>query len=207
MALIGSSKGPLFALKGTHRVEEIALGWGARFTNEIKKTLTMGSPGIPFYMDDDNDSLTAFLGAIKNVPPQIMGAINQLLRVAQGGARVSVDIALKYKWWLVAAGSLFVAGALIYRDGHLLWTRYANGNSAGAPSNDLPQMSTNETLSQMNVAVADQGDTACVVCECAVRSHLFIPCGHLALCGDCIQKLDRCPICRETGQKLKVHIP
>jgi hypothetical protein len=39
-------------------------------------------------------------------------------------------------------------------------------------------------------------DSACVVCMCAARSVVLIPCGHLAVCQSCYVRLQQCPICR-----------
>ena len=39
-------------------------------------------------------------------------------------------------------------------------------------------------------------DSACVVCMCAARSVVLIPCGHLAVCQSCYERLQQCPMCR-----------
>ena len=39
-------------------------------------------------------------------------------------------------------------------------------------------------------------DSACVVCMCAARSVVLIPCGHIAVCKSCYERLQQCPICR-----------
>ncbi|KAL6044701.1 Mitochondrial ubiquitin ligase activator of NFKB 1 [Balamuthia mandrillaris] len=36
----------------------------------------------------------------------------------------------------------------------------------------------------------------CVVCMDQSRSHLFLPCGHLATCHQCSLRLSLCPVCR-----------
>lgn len=41
----------------------------------------------------------------------------------------------------------------------------------------------------------------CVVCLCNARSHVLIPCGHMAVCGGCAGEVRRgrmgtCPVCR-----------
>lgn len=39
----------------------------------------------------------------------------------------------------------------------------------------------------------------CVVCKDLERTHALIPCGHKALCGNCVELLHpkRCPLCNE----------
>lgn len=36
----------------------------------------------------------------------------------------------------------------------------------------------------------------CVVCLCEPRAVVLLPCRHLAVCGDCLPHLDKCPCCR-----------
>jgi len=38
----------------------------------------------------------------------------------------------------------------------------------------------------------------CVVCLEVDKSHLFLPCKHLACCGNCAPLQKKCPLCRET---------
>jgi hypothetical protein len=38
--------------------------------------------------------------------------------------------------------------------------------------------------------------SSCVVCMCATRTVVFIPCGHYAVCQSCYLRLQQCPICR-----------
>lgn len=33
-------------------------------------------------------------------------------------------------------------------------------------------------------------DRMCVVCAVSEKTHAFIPCGHIAVCGDCLILLD-----------------
>ncbi|CAI6367829.1 unnamed protein product [Macrosiphum euphorbiae] len=42
-------------------------------------------------------------------------------------------------------------------------------------------------------------DRMCVVCSISEKTHAFIPCGHIAVCGDCLILLDpqRCPLCNQ----------
>ncbi|KAF0726459.1 RING-type domain-containing protein [Aphis craccivora] len=42
-------------------------------------------------------------------------------------------------------------------------------------------------------------DRMCVVCSISEKTRAFIPCGHIAVCGDCLILLDpqRCPLCNQ----------
>ncbi len=42
----------------------------------------------------------------------------------------------------------------------------------------------------------------CVVCLSKKRTHLILPCRHMALCGDCEKMCENCPICR--GSKTQI---
>jgi len=39
---------------------------------------------------------------------------------------------------------------------------------------------------------------ACCTCLNTIASHIFVPCGHLCICSDCVQQLEdrKCPLCR-----------
>uniref|UniRef100_A0A3P9PWN8 RING-type E3 ubiquitin transferase n=1 Tax=Poecilia reticulata TaxID=8081 RepID=A0A3P9PWN8_POERE len=74
----------------------------------------------------------------------------------------------------------------------LLCTR-SLGSSAGnmrtetpIPKRGLPE----ELLRQL------QEERTCKVCMDKLVSIVFIPCGHLVVCGDCATSLRHCPICR-----------
>merc|ERR1712072_1292803 len=51
-----------------------------------------------------------------------------------------------------------------------------------------------ETAQAALEAERDQNGNQCVICLERPASHVFIPCGHLALCDQC-QPGDRCPVC------------
>ncbi|CAG2111467.1 unnamed protein product [Medioppia subpectinata] len=36
----------------------------------------------------------------------------------------------------------------------------------------------------------------CVVCQTSLVSHALLPCRHTCLCGQCLQRVDKCPVCR-----------
>ena len=36
----------------------------------------------------------------------------------------------------------------------------------------------------------------CIVCVCAPRNVVLVPCGHLVLCSVCCSSLKHCPVCR-----------
>jgi len=42
-------------------------------------------------------------------------------------------------------------------------------------------------------------DQMCIVCTVNEKTHAFIPCGHKAVCGDCLELLEsqRCPLCNQ----------
>jgi len=50
-----------------------------------------------------------------------------------------------------------------------------------------------------------RGDNACVVCLEQAPDTVFRECGHMAVCWDCGQLLDRCPICRTPSRTVKVY--
>uniref|UniRef100_A0A3Q3RD99 RING-type E3 ubiquitin transferase n=1 Tax=Monopterus albus TaxID=43700 RepID=A0A3Q3RD99_MONAL len=47
-----------------------------------------------------------------------------------------------------------------------------------------------------SIAVELQEERTCKVCMDKLVSIVFIPCGHLVVCGDCAASLRHCPICR-----------
>ena len=61
--------------------------------------------------------------------------------------------------------------------------------SAGSPT-------TGEPASASAKQIGPAQDSVCVVCLCAARSVVLIPCGHLAVCQSCYVRLQQCPICR-----------
>lgn len=44
----------------------------------------------------------------------------------------------------------------------------------------------------------------CVICMGEESTHVFAPCGHYCVCGDCGKMVDKCPICRGPVSQL-VH--
>lgn len=65
---------------------------------------------------------------------------------------------------------------------------------------DLPFCAINRDYQNSNVSRAKPSEETCTVCLTNERTHVFIPCGHLACCIECIGKLERnrCPICNTT---------
>ena len=59
-------------------------------------------------------------------------------------------------------------------------------NSSASPENSSSSASSSN---------AEESCT-CVVCRACSRSVVLIPCGHLALCHSCYERLEQCPICR-----------
>uniref|UniRef100_A0A3B3XSJ8 RING-type E3 ubiquitin transferase n=1 Tax=Poecilia mexicana TaxID=48701 RepID=A0A3B3XSJ8_9TELE len=70
----------------------------------------------------------------------------------------------------------------------------SRGNRAGKKFKYLPDclkdQSPEELLRQL------QEERTCKVCMDKLVSIVFIPCGHLVVCGDCAASLRHCPICR-----------
>jgi len=53
-------------------------------------------------------------------------------------------------------------------------------------------------------------NVSCVICMDEVRSHVFIPCGHMVTCKNCAFKEDlkNCPVCMRTiEQAIKLYCP
>ncbi|XP_071568434.1 uncharacterized protein [Temnothorax nylanderi] len=65
---------------------------------------------------------------------------------------------------------------------------------------DLPFHAINRDYQNSNVSGAKPSEETCTVCLTNERTHVFILCGHLACCIECIEKLERnrCPIFNTT---------
>lgn len=49
----------------------------------------------------------------------------------------------------------------------------------------------------------DEDNADCVICMCAPKNIVFVPCYHFYCCTECSSKLKDCPICRvKIGQKI-----
>lgn len=49
--------------------------------------------------------------------------------------------------------------------------------------------------------------SACVICLANEKQFVFIPCGHMATCGECSFAIDKCPICRaQITKKQRVYV-
>lgn len=51
-------------------------------------------------------------------------------------------------------------------------------------------------LENIGKVVADPNATNCIICVTELATHAIIPCGHRNYCEKCIEKVDRCSICR-----------
>jgi len=73
-----------------------------------------------------------------------------------------------------------------------------NTNESNAFIEDLPFHIVDWTL-QNNQSTSEEKSSpdTCTVCYTNERTHVFIPCGHLACCFQCIKRLEanRCSIC------------
>ena len=48
-------------------------------------------------------------------------------------------------------------------------------------------------------------ETTCSICLTNKKDHANTTCGHLCVCSSCVEKIDRCPICRTQGQWCKIY--
>ncbi|XP_055078934.1 baculoviral IAP repeat-containing protein 7 [Periophthalmus magnuspinnatus] len=69
-------------------------------------------------------------------------------------------------------------------------TSSGNTRSQTANKEKVKDPSPEELLKQL------QEERTCKVCMDKLVSIVFIPCGHLVVCGDCAASLRHCPICR-----------
>ena len=44
------------------------------------------------------------------------------------------------------------------------------------------------------------GETTCIVCMAAPKTHLAVPCAHQCACGTCAAQMQLCPYCRAPVQ-------
>eukprot|EP00929_Paragymnodinium_shiwhaense_P058527 TRINITY_DN29303_c0_g1_i2.p1 TRINITY_DN29303_c0_g1~~TRINITY_DN29303_c0_g1_i2.p1 ORF type:complete len:498 (+),score=120.01 TRINITY_DN29303_c0_g1_i2:120-1613(+) len=62
---------------------------------------------------------------------------------------------------------------------------------------------------ELEVAKSSSARNTCVVCLDASAAFACVPCGHLALCEDCVRRWDRrcrrCPVCRDPSE-CAIHI-
>jgi len=50
---------------------------------------------------------------------------------------------------------------------------------------------------------AAQTEELCVICMEGAASHVFVPCGHLAVCERCVQMACvQCPVCRQDVERV-----
>ena len=66
-------------------------------------------------------------------------------------------------------------------------------------------LSTANQAGASSEGVNERGDKTCVVCLEQATDTVFTECGHMAVCSDCGQLLDRCPICRTPSRTVKVY--
>ncbi|KAI0231427.1 E3 ubiquitin-protein ligase XIAP [Lamellibrachia satsuma] len=59
---------------------------------------------------------------------------------------------------------------------------------------------TSDFTQQRNSASSQNSTLTCKVCLDADMNTVFLPCGHLACCGNCASALSTCPICRTAIQ-------
>lgn len=57
-------------------------------------------------------------------------------------------------------------------------------------------LSTEILWLEEKVRASDQQKTLCILCEQGRRNVLFKPCNHFVICGECVPRRRRCPVCR-----------
>ncbi|KAM9344054.1 baculoviral IAP repeat-containing protein 7 [Pholidichthys leucotaenia] len=70
------------------------------------------------------------------------------------------------------------------------------GSSAGSTRTQTPSRERVKDPSPEELLRQLQEERTCKVCMDKLVSIVFIPCGHLVVCGDCAASLRHCPICR-----------
>lgn len=58
---------------------------------------------------------------------------------------------------------------------------------------------------QATVKRQKREDTTCKICFDKVIDSVFVPCGHVAACMCCAEKLERCPICNGMCIAFKIY--
>ncbi|KYN50616.1 Baculoviral IAP repeat-containing protein 3, partial [Trachymyrmex cornetzi] len=50
------------------------------------------------------------------------------------------------------------------------------------------------------VTLYERNPSSCCICLSTDAIYVFVPCGHLCICNDCVGHLEdgKCPLCRET---------
>ncbi|XP_053281532.1 baculoviral IAP repeat-containing protein 7 [Pleuronectes platessa] len=75
-------------------------------------------------------------------------------------------------------------------------TETTQGSSAGSVRTQTPIKGKVKDPSPEEMLRQLQEERTCKVCMDKLVSIVFIPCGHLVVCGDCAASLRHCPICR-----------
>ncbi|XP_068161125.1 baculoviral IAP repeat-containing protein 7 isoform X2 [Antennarius striatus] len=70
------------------------------------------------------------------------------------------------------------------------------GGSPSSSSSDIGSRNGKSDPSPEELLRQLQEERTCKVCMDKLVSIVFIPCGHLVVCGDCAASLRHCPICR-----------
>lgn len=58
-----------------------------------------------------------------------------------------------------------------------------------------------ERLEAENNIVNGGGEDSCVVCLVNAKNIVLIPCGHVCGCRGCLERVDKCPMCRKTIER------
>ncbi len=70
----------------------------------------------------------------------------------------------------------------------------ADSRSPGEPLNESPQNENQDSGQHDTDQSQERG--SCIVCQCDKVTVVLLPCRHTCVCGDCLVKLDKCPMCR-----------
>ena len=67
-----------------------------------------------------------------------------------------------------------------------------------------------ELFLEDNVAKQDSADNLCIICHINAPNFVYIPCGHMVTCNECVQKWseksDNCPYCMLPASSFKVFM-
>lgn len=74
-----------------------------------------------------------------------------------------------------------------------IWQHFASESD----EEEIPFVQVPQNLLELYPQVNEYN--TCVVCRVVPRTHALVPCGHKALCVDCLAQLhaQRCPLCNE----------
>jgi hypothetical protein len=90
---------------------------------------------------------------------------------------------------------------------HITRQFFANLRSLDKHRDSIPK-DKSKTVSPCQECIARKSQDECVICMDAKKTHIFLPCGHFAVCSTCTRKgnFQKCPICCQKLTSIaKVH--